>query len=125
MEAFKGKTYDIDARWQWIFGFDDRDLFKVLRELFCNWCDVDPDKFEGREPSAIDSLAGILGLDFVESWRVDQDYLELHTEEQLAALMRDWKIKTPTADKSAKINAILAEDSNRRLPMPKVLAKLK
>ncbi len=127
MEAFPSETRwgSASKRWLWILGFDHLRLFPMLRDLFRSWCDLELDQYSGPDPAAIDSLAGILGVEFEEQWRVDIEFLELHSVDQIATFERQWKIKNPPAGKPEKIAGILALSHDQRLEMPKALAKVK
>jgi len=82
-------------------------------------------------PGEMPAIAESLGVSFETEWRIDEEFLELHTKDQLNALCNDWKIaaKIPIAraalgKRADLIQAILIEDkdSGPQLPLPKCFA---
>ena len=102
------------------------DTWKTLREMVVAW--LEHCTFEGwqRTLSEIDleGLATHLNIDWQRDWECDEAFLELHNKAQLAALLKEWKLKSIDAANGRRgdvIQKILLLDET--LPMPKALKK--
>ena len=83
------------------------------------------------EPEAIEGIAADLGIT-LDDWELTSDFLELHSKDQLAALVKEWKLKPPPARnapvgwpaKRADLIAAILE-AGAGVDAPKELATLK
>jgi ParB/RepB/Spo0J family partition protein len=103
----------------------------LARQVLSAWLALDV--FAGwrvpLHPSDVVVAAAELGVDLEREWRCDQAFLELFTKEQLADLATEWgreiDLGLGGTKRSGQIKSLLTADVNKRLPVPKVLAKAK
>lgn len=126
-EHFKGKGYALPGeRWDWILDFDDGILFPLLRELVNKWCEHSVDAYHtDANATAIEAMATNLGIDVETDWKVDEEFLNMHTIDQLSALERQWGLQAPVTSKSGKITAILSAATTKTLAAPEALVNVK
>lgn len=79
-------------------------------------------EFEGYnadvKPHMLQGLAAELEVGLQSHWRCDREFLELHTKDQLGALAKEWKIPAVGGKRSERVDAMLAEQTNREQPFP-------
>jgi len=69
------------------------------------------------------AAADLLGVKMADDWKLDDDFLQLHTKPQLLALAKEWK-HTPQSEKRGDLIAELLRDC-ADAPAPKSLLKAK
>ena len=69
----------------------------------------------------VHSIADALGVDLRGEWKLDRDYLELHTKDQLAELAAEWKLKLEPGKRGEQVDALL--ELGRSMSAPKLLVK--
>lgn len=126
LAGFKGKGYaDTGQRWDYVLGLDTKQLFPILRGMFLEWCEDEIEAYHSdADEVAINGIAAILGIDLETQWTVDEDYLNLHTIEQLQELASEWKVTVPSVSKAGIVAALQTAGTTRRLPAPKELVKV-
>lgn len=105
---------------------DPAKLWNVARAALAAWVQHEPEGWHvAFGPDQIEALASELGIDLKKEWRVDQQFLELHTRDQLGKLAGEWKVIAIGEKRSEAIKSLLAQNANTRLPCPKELLDVK
>ena len=78
-------------------------------------------------PEFLEGAAAHLGIDFLKEWKLDREFLELHTREQLVKLAGDWKLKGGTSYDQMKRPELIDNLSGcvNLVRLPVCLTKLK
>lgn len=107
LPPFKGDAHrELDV-WPWVMGLDRgklRSVLLVFVELTL--------KLEARSwsrdvnPAWVESLARTLDIDW-KDWRADEDFLKLHTADQLRDLMVEWKMSCMSDKKGEMIKHVM------------------
>lgn len=106
---------------------DEGQCWDVLEKTLQTWLMRDPfSNYSDTDPAALVGMAELLGADMARDWRCEEEFLELHTKDQLLALRKEWKIEAAVTNaQSGKrgdlIAAIFQCDGSKRLPLPKSL----
>lgn len=112
----------------------DQPVDILLRNLLTAWYSLDMTKWaRGVDELFIEQSAAQLMIDFASDWKLDREFLELHTTEQLNGLITEWKL--PRGDKAnpkrgeliTAITEIYLDSTRTERPIafPKCLLKLK
>lgn len=104
---------------------EGKKLLDLARKAIAGWLQHDVEGYEtALDRDELPALVELFGIDLAKEWRVDEEFLQLHTKAQLAAFWTDWKIKADMPEKRGDVvAAIMAADGEKRLPAPKVLLK--
>lgn len=103
----------------------------AARALVAEWLQVDTENCRcGLRKDDVAAIATELGVDLAREWRVDEEFLKLHTKDQLKSLAREWRIGhllihagEKRSDQIAEILRADAAMKSKHLPPPKVLVK--
>lgn len=116
---------DAEKIWPSMASIDLTKLRLVQIEFVKVWCALPAKSYStDAHPSAIETVAADLGIDIAQSWSVDEDFLGIHTIDQLGGLEKEWHISAGGSGKAGKIKAILDASSTKKLPAPKELLKV-
>jgi ParB/RepB/Spo0J family partition protein len=68
-------------------------LWSAARGALAVWMEFDAEGWHGHlRTKEIEALAAELSIDLKKEWKLTQEFLELHTKDQLVALCDEWKI---------------------------------
>lgn len=105
-----------------ILSLDSSKLRDVLLGYFAAWCEEPPKSYNSdASPERIEFYASLLGVSVEKDWQVNEEFLQLHTIEQLAQLQIEWKLAPSGASKKDKVAAILVRNEHKLLPAPQAL----
>lgn len=99
---------------------------ELVRETIAAWAMLEPKEFNAHwTPATIAALAGFLEIEIEKEWTIDGEFLALHSSEQLAPLVKEWKLAVDMKAKTRGelIDRILAAAAGKKLPTPRELLK--
>jgi len=105
----------------------DEKLWPTIRAVLAKWIQHDADSWHGDFHSPeIEALAKELKVSIEKEWRLDRTFLELHSKDQLCALLEDWGIGCTGLDGGQKRSELIAviENANPK-KCPRELLDLK
>jgi len=115
------KTPPTSQAWDLFLELPGHYLSDIFTEWVCEWARLECRSWStDANPAGIIGIARLLGID-LGKWQPDQEFLELHTVEQLGALVREWKLPIKATTKSDLIAAILDKTG---LTVPSYLKKV-
>lgn len=105
----------------------DKDVATVATQWLQTAMAADPEAFGSSwRPAAVRAAAVMFGVS-LDAWRVDEQFLKLHTIDQLLKLQKEWKLSgtwTAVPTKAKLVEWLLSMDSGKKpLAAPKALAK--
>jgi ParB/RepB/Spo0J family partition protein len=124
-DRFNASPYETGVIWKWAMGLETKTLFDLIRDLVAGFCEIDSQTGGQVHPEAIQIFADLLGVEIDTDWAVDDEYLQLHTIEQLTPLMKEWGVSGGTINKSGMITAVLSAATVKKLPAPQELLEVK
>jgi hypothetical protein len=115
------KTPPTSQAWDLFLELPGHYLSDIFTEWVCEWARLECRSWStDANPAGIIGIARLLGID-LGKWQPDQEFLELHTVEQLGSLVREWKLPIKATTKSDLIAAILDKTG---LSVPSYLKKV-
>lgn len=115
------KTPPTSQAWDLFLELPGHYLSDIFTEWVCEWARLECRSWStDANPAGIIGIARLLAID-LSKWQPDQEFLELHTVEQLGALVREWKLPIKATTKSDLIAAILDKTG---LAVPSYLKKV-
>jgi ParB/RepB/Spo0J family partition protein len=88
---FEDTPWAYHERWKFVYGLDRGKIGKTLQNWFEAWCKL-PAKSSGTDahPAVIEILGRELGIDVLKQFQVTEEFLKLHSIEQLQILGKEW-----------------------------------
>lgn len=115
------KTPPSSNAWDLFLELPGHILDDIIEQWICEWAKLECRSWStDANPAAIEGFARLLGVD-LSKWVCDVEFLELHTVEQLGALVREWKLQIKATTKSDLITAIMDKTG---LVVPSYLKKV-
>lgn len=127
-QAKKKNAWQAYEYWGPLKGLAPGEIEGVVRKCVTAWCATSPwASHADIDPEMVEALAEELQVNVLTDWRVDEDFLSMHTIDQLQALCSEWKLHMGTikSKKSDLIELILREDRTAAVKTPKCLINAK
>lgn len=112
-----------------IYALDRGKLPKLLANYFDRWCHREARNATGdANPQLVEILARELAIDIGKEWKLDAEFLEIHTIDQLTDLAKEWGITIDSAvsGKGPTVEYLVKKHGKAgAVTFPKALAKVK
>lgn len=119
----KRDIHSDSKRWAWVMSLDRVKMKRTLQVYIREWTKLEARSWScDANPAIIEHFATVLQIDLAP-WQPDEDFLKLHTIDQLLDLMHEWRLPLAAGGKADLIRHIMANSG--KCTAPKELREVK